>query len=324
MARPNHATLPLLLSATLVAVAGSSGACGESGTPPARTGGDTAATEAPRQGTAPLVFAAKTAGAKPFPFALVQGKIGDQPTWFLVDTGAAVHTVDRAVANAAKLAVEGAVVRAPHLAIDGWGSVAERGAAVAELPAPLRAHGVGGIVAPQLLPERGQAVVVDLVNRQLRERPRSTAWSEIEALGVVLTPPGQRACPAAGAGGLAGLLLAVDATIDGEAGRLAIDTGASRTVLVEGSKVAERAATRPTLGRTVLAGASGDTAASIHGGVPFTLGAWSRPIETGVMPGARHPQCGHDGRLGIDVLQHCAIAMTAEELVVACRAADPR
>ena len=106
--------------------------------------------------------------------------------------------------------------------------------------------------------------------------------------------------------------------------RVSIDTGASRTLFVEGSKAGTRAAGHPVLGRSVVVGTGGDVATSIYGGVPVSVGAWSSTVDVGLFAGARHPQCGHEGRLGIDVLQQCAIAMTAEEFLVACRALASR
>lgn len=296
------------------------GACGE-GAPPARSSADPAPGDALRRGTAAISFEAKKGGGKAFPFALVEGKVGDQPARFILDTGASAHVIDASIAGAAKLA---APIKASSIAIDGFGELPEGTASVAELSGALRAHGIGGILAPQLLADRGQAVVLDLVNRQLRSRPKSTAWSEMEDLGAILTPPAQRQVCAVDSGGSAGRLLAVDATVEGEAMRVSIDTGASRTLFVEGSKAGTRAAGHPVLGRSVVVGTGGDVATSIYGGVPVSVGAWSSTVDVGLFAGARHPQCGHEGRLGIDVLQQCAIAMTAEEFLVACRALASR
>jgi len=300
--------------AALIAVA--CGACGES-TPPVQSGADHAA-DAPRRGVAAVSFEAKKGGgSKGFPFPLVEGKVGEQPARFVLDTGASAHVIDAPAAAAANLA---AGMKASSVSIEGFGPLPEGSVAVGEISASLRAHGIAGIIAPQLLADRGQAVVLDLVNRQLRSRPKSTAWQEMEDLGVVLTPPAQRQVCAVDSGGSSGRLIAADATVEGEATRLAIDTGASRSLLVEGSKAGTRAVGHPVLGRSVVVGTNGDVTTSLYGGVPVTVGAWSSTVDVGVFAGSRHPQCGYEGRLGIDVLQHCAVAMTAEEFLVACRA----
>lgn len=286
------------------------------GGPPARQATVVKA-DASRRGTVAIAFEAKKQGAKPFPFPLVDGKVGGQATRFILDTGASVHAIDTTVAAAANITSPG---KASLLSIEGWGALPEHAVAVRELPKAIRAHGIGGIIAPQLLSEPGQAVVLDLINQQLRMRPKSTAWSEMDDVGAILTPPGQRKLCPADADGIAGFAVAVDATVEGEATRLAIDTGASRSILLEGSKSGARAAGHPLLGRSVAAGASADVATSLYGAVPFKVGAWSMPLDVGVSTPPRAAQCGAEGWLGMDVLHDCALAMTADEAVVACRA----
>jgi hypothetical protein len=299
------------------------GACG--GGPPAETGGSAAAGGGAaggtgvRRGIVPIAFEAKKAGAKPFPFPFVEGKVGGQTTRFIVDTGAGVHAIDTSVATAAQL---GTPAKASSISLDGWGTLAEHAVAVRELPAHLRAHGIGGIIAPQLLADSaGESVVVDLVNRQLRMRPRSTASTEMADVGPSLSGPARKLC-SVDVDGIPGTGLVVDATVDGEPTKLAIDTGASRTMLLEASKAGVRAAARPVLGRTVIAGASADVAMSIHGAVPFTVGAWSSPLDAAVGVGHRAPPCGAEGRIGMDVLQQCAVAIAGGEMLVSCRSAS--
>lgn len=309
----------LVVLAILVPLAVVVPAC-EGGAPP-RTGADPAgAAEAPRRGVVPIAFEARKAGSKALPLAFVEGKIGNRPTRFVLDTGAGVHVLDSAVATETKIGGSLAP-RASLVSIDGWGTLPEHPLAVRELSANLRAHGIGGIIAPQLLADSPtEAVVVDFVNRQLRARPQSTAWSEMEDLGVVLTPPGpRRFCPV-DSGGVAGVVLALDGTVEGEATRLELDTGASHTMLFETSAPAARAAAHPVLGRSVVAGDGADVAVSIHGGVPITIGGFATTLDVGVTPSVRHAECGYQGRLGIDVLQHCALAMTSQRLLVGCRA----
>jgi hypothetical protein len=312
--------LPLVIAVLGVVGALACVAC--DGGPPPQTSAAAAATGpaagAPR-GIAPIAFEAKKSGAKPFPFAFVDGKVGGQPTRFILDTGASVHVLDPSVAAAAHV---GSPAKASSISIDGWGTLPDHAIVVRELPAPLRGHGIGGVLSPQLLADSTtEAVVVDFVNKQLRSRPQSAAWSELEDLGVALTRPGARKfCPVDSAG-VAGLVLSVDAKVAGQPARLELDTGDSRTVLVEGSNAGAQAVGHPVLGRSVAAATDGDVAVAIHGGVPFSIGAWSTTLEVGVTSAAHHADCGYDGRLGIDVLQQCAIAMTADKLLVACRAA---
>lgn len=295
-------------------------ACG--GAPPARGGGDqtmkaggSRARTSPR-GVVPIAFEAKKASSRAFVFPFVDGKVNGQPTRFILDTGAGAHAVDTTVAAAAGL---GSQAMASSISIDGWGALPEHGVAVRELPASIRAHGIGGVIAPQLLVESpDQTVVVDFVNQQLRVLPRSTAATAMADLGPSLSGAARKLCPD-DHDGVSGLGLAVDATVDGEPTRLAIDSGASRSLLVEGSKAAARALAHPVLGRTVSAGVSADVTTSIYGGVPFTIGAWSGTIDAGVSVPHRAPPCGAEGRLGMDVLQQCAVAISEGEMLLSCR-----
>jgi Aspartyl protease len=277
---------------------------------PARSAADEAkgAAASGAQRSVELLYEAKKPGTKPFHFAFVEAKIGEQSARFLVDTGANVHAIDSSLVKNAQIAEP---VRASTIVIQGWGALPDHAVAVVELPASIRAHGISGILSPQLLVEPGRAVVVDLVKMQMRLVPRSTAWSQVEDLGTLLTPPSQHLCP--------GLLVAVDGTVDGEPTKVAIDTGTSRTVVLEGSKGGARASTHPVLGRSIAQSSMADLPVSIYGGVPVALGAWSSTTDVGVTPGQPHPQCGHEGRVGMDVLQHCAVAIMGDEVVVGCR-----
>jgi|GEM_PF-6332521 len=252
-----------------------------------------------------LSIEAHRAGARPFPFPVVSARVGDKPTKLLVDTSASAHALERSLGAASDAAID----------VDGWGRLAARPALV-DLPAHLREHGVGGVIAPQLLAESGEAVVVDLVNRRMRLRPTSTARSDVADIGASLFASGQGPlCP--GADGAPALL--VDAEVDGARAQLAVDTGASRTLFLEGSAAAARAAAHPVLGRSMGQATRTSAAVALHAGVPLRAGAWSTTMDVGVAPGERQATCSADGRLGMDALQYCAIAVMADAFVVACR-----
>jgi predicted aspartyl protease len=302
----------LALAAGWVLAAG----CGDSATSPRAPGSVAAGVAARRRGPVAVSFEAKRPGGKALPFAFVEGRVAGQPTRFVLDTGATAHVIDASLALASNVATS---PRGSHLAIDGWGALPAATVLVRELSPTLRAHGIGGIVAPQLLVESEEAVVLDLVNRQLQKRPRSAAWSELSELGPALTAASAKPCRTE-VDGAPRTALVVDAALDGVATRLALDTGASRTVVVEGASPAGPIAARPVLGRTVAAMASGDLATTLHGGVPLAAGAWSATADVGLAPRERPALCGEEGRLGLDVLQRCALAFTEGEFLVACRA----
>jgi hypothetical protein len=293
--------------------------CGAAGAVPGKPAYYTSEAGTPARGVVPLSFEAKKPGARSLPFAFVDGKVGERPTRLVIDTGATVHVLDTALAAAAGVALP---ARASAIAIDGWGQLLEHGVIVRDLPESLRAHGVGVIVSPQLLTEPGQAVVVDFVERQLRMRVRAGAWSELGNIGPVLTAPGTKPCKTS-AGDIGGVALLVDAMVDGAAAQLSLDTGSSLTIVDQDSKVGAKVEAHPVLGRSVSPVASGDVPASIHGGVELSIGGLLTTAEVGVAPGARSAQCDHEGRVGLDILQRCALAFTKDQLHVACRAPGP-
>lgn len=268
--------------------------------------------------TAILQYEAKKPGSRPFPFPFVEIKVGAETTRFLVDSGATVHSIDSAIVKNAQLV---APVKLTAMTLEGWGAMPDQPVAVVELPSTIRAHGIGGVLSPQLLAKSvgpGQAFAFDLVRGQLRVQPRSAAWASVEELGTALSG-GQKLCNADASGIFPAQLLTVAANVDGEATTLAVDTGASRTYLMEGSRSGAKAATRPLIGRSAAQSALVELPVALHGGVPITIGAWSNPTEVGLTPGEKDAHCGHEGHLGMDVLQRCAIAFASDEAVLGCR-----
>jgi predicted aspartyl protease len=256
-----------------------------------------------------LRFEGRKSGGQPFPFPFVEVTLGDVVTRFLVDTGATAHVVDRATMSTPP----------PSITVNGWGPVAVAGGiAVVDLPERIRAHGIGGILAPQLLAERGQAVLVDLSNSQLRGVPRSTAWSQLGDFSAQLAPAGQRLCPA-DPSDAERRAIAVDAKVDGEPTKLLIDTGASRTWVSDGSKAGAKASSHPVMGHSIAHNARDEVASELHGGVRIEASAWSLAVDVGVSPAPGPLPCGAEARLGMDVLHDCAIALTADEVAVGCR-----
>lgn len=257
------------------------------------------------QKSAVIAIEPRRAGVRHFPLPVVDGRIGDRPTKLVISTGAATHVIDRSLGADASA----------KISIDGWGDVPAHPAELADLPPHVRNHGVGGIISPQLLVEQGQAVVVDLVNKQMRLRPKSMGWSEAGDVGAKMTTAGQaRPCPTD-----VGQLLVVDAQVEGAPMKLALDTGASRTIMNEGSAGGAKAAAHDVLGRSVAPSSRSGVATPLHGGVPLAGGTWSTTVDMGVSPGERNAQCGHEGHIGVDILGYCAMAIAADELLVACR-----
>ena len=268
---------------------------------------------------AALAYEAKKPSGRPFPFPFVEVKVGAETTRLLVDSGATVHSIDAAVIKNAQLV---APVKLTSVTLEGWGAMPDQPVAVVELPATIRAHGIGGVLSPQLLARGlgpGQALAFDMVRGQLRAQPRSAAWANVEELGIALTRGSAKLCSADASGIFPSQLFTVDATVDGEATKVVVDSGASRSFFTEGSSAGAKAAARPLMGRSTAQIALAEVPMTLRGGVPITIGAWSNPTEVGLTPGDKNVPCGHDGHLGMDVLQRCAIAYAADEAVLGCR-----
>ncbi|MDB4942384.1 MAG: hypothetical protein JWP97_1918 [Labilithrix sp.] len=270
---------------------------------------DTGIDAAPRR--AMLQFEARKAGTRPFPLPFLDVKVGSETVRFLVDTTAAGHSIDATVARTAGLAPP---VKGSSLTIEGWGALGDQAVTIADFPQAMRAHGIGGVIAPQLLAKAlapGQAIALDFVRGELRAQPRTAAWASAEELGLALTTSSGRFC--------ADGTIALEATVDGEATKLAVDTSGARTFVMQGSKAGARVAARPATGRSVSTAGLVELAIDIHGSVPFTIGSWSSTGEIGTAVTEKDAACGTEGRLGMDVLSRCALAMTGQELVLGCR-----
>lgn len=281
-----------------------------------------------------LVFEPRTQGTRPFPFAIVNGAIGGKPTKLLVDTGASVHAIDATLAREAGLVIEAAPAvgtqpdgksvsmqrtKDPKLTLVGWGDTPARSTAILDLPPALRERGIGGLVSPQQLVTAEKAVVIDFDGGWMKARVTSTAWLVVKSNGQVMGEP-TRAC-AVSAGGLDGLALTVDGVVAGEATRLELDSGASRTMLVSRSKAGAQAARRPQVGTSAAMGAGAVVPMSLHASVPVASGAWSETLEMGVIEGEKNADCGYEGRIGIDVLRRCTVVISTEDVRVVCRPA---
>jgi len=268
---------------------------------------------------AALAYEAKKPSARPFPFPFVEVKVGAETTRFLVDTGATAHSIDAAVVRNAQLVTP---VRLASVTLEGWGTLPDQPMAVVELSPTIRAHGIGGVLSPQLLAKGlgpGQALAFDMVRGQLRAQPRSAAWANVEELGIALTTGASKLCSTDVSGVAAAQLFTVDSVVDGEATTMVIDSGASRTFFTEGSRAGAKAAARPLIGRSTAQSGLAEVPVALRGGVPLTIGAWSNPSDVGLAPGEKDARCGHEGHLGMDVLQRCAVAYAGDEAILGCR-----
>jgi hypothetical protein len=278
---------------------------------------------APKRPAATLFYSdVKVAPGRTFPSPLVVGSVSGRPTTFVVDTGAEVSVVDATLAVVVGLPIGQPVggedpdattlplrrTDQPRLAIDGLGPIAERPTAVVTLPPVLARLGIGGILSPQALAEPGRDVVVDLVNLELRLADASAPSHASRTAQPQQELPPMNVCRFRESGFDAKVVVAA-ATIDGVEMAAEIDTGASGTLVVADSEAGRKLAARSDVVRGQAKDATGAFEVMRAGDVPVTIGAVPLRGAITVMPGKKDVHCGHEGRIGIDLLRSCILVI---------------
>jgi hypothetical protein len=259
--------------------------------------------------------------------------VGGLDTLLIVDTGATASALDAALVARAGLEVVDSGIRgrdwsgqpikilrtdAP-IALAGIGRLADRASGVAEFSPGFRARGLGGLLSPQALANATDDVLIDFPGRRLLVGPRTARDVPV---GLALGPAPEPLC-ADRSGGLAGTTFAIPVLVNGARARLAVDTGASDTILFASAAAAVNFEAPP-------APPSGPGDGPFVGGTPLgsskgmlrkaTLasGDWSTVIDIAIVDGASSPRCPFDGRLGIDVLRACAVEIANGASTVRC------
>jgi hypothetical protein len=148
-----------------------------------------------------------------------------------------------------------------------------------------------GLLSPQLLAAPGHAILFDLAERALID----TNWGD--ALARLARPGWQRVADVPVD---ENLKFVVEAQVDGDSLRMAIDTGAPRSLVYRAREtdLPADATRRWTRRARVILGA-------LHDEVELTL---LEPVEAP----------GFDGVIGMDVLRRCAMAFDPSRLVLSC------
>jgi predicted aspartyl protease len=335
--------LGLMLSVTVVACGGAPRA--QSPAPAPSASADTATTSAfPAPSSAPAL-AVKAPGRAPrtavlkfelkgryFPLPLVEGTIGGERTWMLVDTGANSHVIARWLAKKAKLslkalgdigtdhtgrAVTTYSVEHPNVAIDGWGQLDDGPMLVTDVPEPIERLGIGAFVSPQWLGAEGEAVVMDLAAKTVSTAPYADAIAAIEGRGKELVPTGGRICEDTGSA-IKGLAFVIPATIDGNKVELLLDTGAHRTDVLTTAKVAQRLAPRSVPSQEQMYAASGLVRTRLVRGANVKVGEHAITADIDLIPGVADPVCPRDGVVSMDVLKSCVLVLGRKQMMGRC------
>jgi predicted aspartyl protease len=259
-----------------------------------------------------------------FPLPLVHGTIAGQPVWMLVDTGANSHVIASWVARKAGLAMRplgdvgsdhtGRAVSAysvehPGVSIDDWGGLPDGPMLVTDVPEPIERIGIGAFISPQWLGGIGDAVVLDLANREMRTAPWDDAAKALDSLpGEEIAPRGVRLCRD-DASAIKGLAFVLRASVDGHGVDLLLDTGAHRTDLLSTSQAARVLAARATPNREQMYAASGLVKTNLVRAAEVRIGDWSLTSDIDLVPGVADPLCPRDGVVSMDALQSCTLLL---------------
>ncbi len=271
-----------------------------------------------------------------FPLPLVHGTVNGVETWMLVDTGANSHVIASWLARKVGLemhplgdvgsdhtghAVMTYSVDHPKVAIDEWGALDEGPMLVTDVPEPIEHLGIGAFISPQWLGDTGEAVVLDLANKEMRSAPFEDAVHVIAGHGKALGTGKVRICEDT-ASVIKGLSFVVPASVDGQTVELLVDTGAHKTDLLTASPAGQRLLPRSVPSREQMYAASGLVRTRTVRGVHIKLGEFAphdgTPSEVDLIPGAADPVCPRDGVVSMDVLKSCVLVLGRKQMYARC------
>lgn len=262
-----------------------------------------------------------------FPNPVLRATVNGQAAWFLVDTGASVHTVASWFATATHLGLHDAkttLVGSTGAASQGraagpiqlntrdGGAISVRDAVVVDLPQVFADQHIGGLLSPQLLAPAGQAAILNLRTPSLSFAPFDDALSGL-GLARSTATAGAHVCPTGGPP--PGRSYGASVTIAGIPADMTTDTGATSTV-VASTRVARALAARSQPNGQVQ-GVGGDAqSAKTAAGVTIVRGGTARKVD--VVLGGTGAGCGGDGLLGMDALRGCILVLGETTMAWSC------
>lgn len=265
-----------------------------------------------------VVEDAKDGGAR----AYVRATVGGKPIRMLVDTGAFQSILPASFARERKLRTRPAP-RGIYM-VDANGNRTDL-VYVPDVPVQFEGETAAGlldfvmnpsremdqaILAPYELIQAGRALVIDLGRRELRQEAEEAALQRLRTE----SPPREVGFRTCGLFNRAHRI--VEATINGVAAEMLIDTGAEHTVLARNNPAL------PSM--MAVEGLRGTTQGVTSTGRALAVDAV--PVEFAatrfVLPVLVSPTSGDcdRGALGADILRHCTLVWGWDKLWVACRA----
>ena len=262
-----------------------------------------------------------------FPSPLLRATVKGQVVWFLVDTGASVHTLARWLVTSIHLGTHetkttllgstGATSKAGavdpvQLDTRDGGALGVRDAVVADFPQVFADQHIGGLLSPQLLAPAGQAAILNLRTPSLSFAPFDGAVAAL-GLGPSAAMAGTHLCPSEGPP--PGHSYGTSVTIAGIPADMTTDTGATST-LVASTRIARALASRSEQNGEVQGVGGGAQAAKTVSGVTIVRGGAAKKVD--VILGGTSAGCGADGLLGMDVLRGCTLVLGDKTMAWSC------
>ncbi len=291
----------------------------------------TAPLHAPSDTQSLPIFYNAALAAQGFPSPLIKAEIGGHEALFIIDSGASVSVLADWYAEMAGIptSTTGSTAkgsggkdtdtRAAHQLQGHWGGgqpFALKEALVVAFPPLFKSLHLGGLLSPQLLAPAGTAAVLDLripslrfasFARALSESQRSKSWPGPHALS--------RACENADSKFVNRQYL-TPVTTAGVTDQVLVDTGATKTIFSDDSKIAHaiEGASEPGPSSEGLGGE--ENGQRIVRGVQLLRGGRAVALKPSI--GKVSTYCDAKGILGMDALRNCLLILGDKEMALAC------
>jgi len=293
----------------------------------------TAHSYAPTSSRSLPIFYDNALAGQGFPNPLVKARIAGHEAIFIVDTGASVNVladwyveVAGILANArfdSTAQGSGGKATAERLAhrLQGHWSDGQRfvlnEAAVVAFPPLFKSLHLGGLVSPQLLAPAGMAAVLDLRIPSLQFVPFTHALSDLRRSKAPTVPIDlTQACRNADSK-LANRQYLAPVTTAGVTDLVLVDTGATKTIFSNESKISHAIESRSELGPP-SEGVGGEVnGRRIVRDVQLLRGG--RIVVLNPSIGEVSAPCDAKGILGMDALRSCLLILGDNEMAFSCR-----
>jgi predicted aspartyl protease len=262
-----------------------------------------------------------------FPSPVLRATVNGQAVWFLIDTGASVHTLARWFATATHLGLHdskttligstGATSKTRaagpiQLETRDGGTLSVRDAVVVDFPQVFADQHIGGLISPQLLAPAGQAAILNLRAPSLAFAPFDGALAGLGLASSVATA-GTHVCPTGGPP--PGRSYGASVTIAGIPADMTTDTGATSTVVASARIARALVARSQSNGQVQGVGGEAQSAKTVAG-VSIVRGGAARKAD--VILGGTTDGCGADGLLGMDALRGCTLVLGETTMAWSC------